>query len=197
MDRNKKQVKERVEKLKSEINKYRYAYHVRDKSLISEAALDSLKNELFKLEQENPEFITPDSPTQRVGGRPLDKFRKVEHSLPMLSLFDAFSEKDMEDWEGRMLRILILQAPLIRGVKNAPLIKGGRGIDYYAELKMDGLAMSLVYEKGVFVRGATRGDGKIGEDVTQNLKTIEAIPLRLSEVSGKDLEKIGLDEKQI
>lgn len=179
MKEDKKQIKQRIEKLKDEINKYRYAYHVQDKSLISEAALDSLKNELFKLEQENPEFITQDSPTQRVGGKPLDKFKKVDHSLPMLSLFDAFSEKDMEDWEGRMVRIL-----------------PGQKFDYYAELKMDGLAMSLVYEKGLFARGATRGDGRIGEDVTQNLKTIEAIPLRLHGIEMSDLKKIGLDEKQ-
>ena len=187
--KNKKQIKDRIERLRSEINKFRHAYHVQDKSLISEAALDSLKNELFKLEQENPEFITSDSPTQRVGGKPLDKFRKVEHSLSMLSLFDAFSEKDMEDWEGRMLRILTPHAPLLKGDK--------RGLNYYAELKMDGLAMSLVYEKGLFVRGATRGDGRIGEDVTQNLKTIEAIPLRLGDINEKDLKKIGLDEKKI
>lgn len=177
---DKKQIKERIEKLKSEINKYRYAYHVKDKAIISDAALDSLKNELFKLEQENPEFITPDSPTQRVGGKPLDKFKKVEHSAPMLSLYDSFSEEDMRDWEGRISRIL-----------------PGQKFDYYSELKMDGLAMSLVYEKGVFIRGATRGDGRVGEDVTQNLKTIEAIPLRLHEVEDKDLKKIGLNEKQI
>ncbi|MFA4941333.1 MAG: NAD-dependent DNA ligase LigA [Patescibacteria group bacterium] len=180
---NKDKIKNRIEKLKSEIDNYRYLYHVLDKSEISDAALDSLKNELFKLEMANPEFITPDSPTQRVGGKPLDKFKKVTHSRPMMSLFDAFSEQDMKDWEERIKKLIPL----------APLIKGG----YYAELKLDGLAMSLRYEKGIFKQGATRGDGKIGEDVTQNLKTIESIPLKLRQPAKNELEKIGLDSEQI
>src|SRR3989338_9335200 len=99
---DKTQVKKRIEKLKQEIEKYRYAYHVLDKSLISDAALDSLKNELQQLEIDYPEFITPDSPTKRVAGRPLNQFNKVKHTAPMMSLFDAFSLKDMTDWEKRM-----------------------------------------------------------------------------------------------
>src|SRR3989344_2674896 len=91
-----------IEKLKKEINKYRYAYHVLDKSLISDAALDSLKKELFDLEQQYPEFITPDSPTQRVGGKPLKEFKKVRHEIPMLSFNDAFLEQDMKDWIERV-----------------------------------------------------------------------------------------------
>lgn len=176
---DKMQAKKRMEKLRSEIEKYRYAYHVLDKSLISDAALDSLKNELQKLELEYPEFITLDSPTQRVGGEPLDKFNKVKHSSAMMSLYDAFSPQDMRDWEKRLEKILPTQ------------------FNYYAELKMDGLAVALVYEKGKFVLGATRGDGEVGEDVTQNLKTIEAIPLTLRRPEERELEKIGLNKEAI
>ena len=108
---DKSAIKKRIEKLKQEIEKYRHAYHVLDKSLISDSALDSLKNELLKLETEQPEFITPDSPTQRVAGKPLEQFNKVRHSLPMMSLFDAFSPEDMRDWEKRMKKILASDNP--------------------------------------------------------------------------------------
>ncbi|MBI2459343.1 MAG: NAD-dependent DNA ligase LigA [Parcubacteria group bacterium] len=177
-------IKKRLEKLKSEIEKYRYAYHVLDKSLISDAALDSLKNELEKLERQFPDLITPDSPTQRVGGAPLAKFTKVRHAAPMMSLYDAFSPADMRDWEKRLLKISNFQFPI-------------SNFGYYCELKMDGLAVSLVYEKGEFVLGATRGDGEIGEDVTQNLKTIEAIPLVLRRPAQAELKKIGLNSEAI
>jgi DNA ligase (NAD+) len=180
---NREQAKRRIEKLREEINYHRYQYHVLDKTEISDAALDSLKNELFKLEQEYPEFITADSPTQRVGGQPLPKFEKVRHSQPMMSLFDAFSEEDIRDWEERLKRIIVGKSP------QPPLSRGH--FEYYCELKMDGLAASLVYENGFLVRGATRGDGTTGEDVTQNLKTIEAIPLKLRRPSDSELEKIG------
>lgn len=176
---NREEAKKRIEKLKKEIDYHRYLYHVLDKQEISDAASDSLKNELFKLEMQFPEFIAPDSPTQRVGGKPLPKFKKVSHSQPMMSLFDAFSEEDIEDWKKRMERIL-----------------PGKKFDYYTELKMDGLAVSLVYEKGVLSRGATRGDGRVGEDVTQNLKTIEAIPLRLREPSGAEVKNLGFDSSE-
>lgn len=175
---NKSEAKKRIEKLKREIEKYRYAYHVLDKSLISDAALDSLKNELAGLESAHPEFVSPDSPTQRVGGHALDKFNKVKHSFPMMSLFDAFSPADMREWEKRLEKIMPLQK-----------------FDYYAELKMDGLAASLSYEKGKFALGATRGDGETGEDATQNLKTIGAIPLVLRVPEQEELKKIGLAEK--
>ncbi len=177
---NKEEAKKRIKKLKGEINHYRYLYHVLDKSEISDAALDSLKNELFKLEREYPEFITADSPTQRVGGAPLDKFKKTRHATPMMSLFDAFTEQDMRDWEERMRRIMNYELR----IKNK--------LDYYCELKMDGLAISLVYKKGALVTGATRGDGRVGEDVTQNIKTIEAIPLELRLPREDELKKIGL-----
>ncbi len=160
---DKKLARERVKLLKKTIDRYRYAYHVLNKSLISDAALDSLKKELFDLEQEYPELVTPDSPTQRVAGKPLKAFAKVPHETPMLSFNDAFSEEDMRNWWARAGNYL----------KSAPKS------DFYCELKIDGLAVELVYENGVFVRGSTRGDGLVGEDVTQNLKTIEAIPLSL------------------
>jgi len=169
------EAEKRIKKLRSEINHHRYLYHVFDKLEISDAALDSLKNELFKLEQEFPELITSDSPTQRVGGKPVEKFQKVVHDTPMMSLFDAFSEQDMRDWEGRMQKI-----------KNIDY-------NYFCELKLDGLAMSLRYENGLFVQGATRGDGKVGEDVTLNLKTIESIPLELRIPTEAELKKIGLN----
>ncbi len=158
-----KEAKKRIEILKREIEKYRYAYHVLNQSLISDEALDSLKKELYDLEQKFPQLITPDSPTQRVSGKPLKFFQKVAHKTPMISLNDAFSEDDMKDWYERIKK----------------LISADEKLDFYCEYKFDGLAISLEYEKGIFKVGSTRGDGKIGEDVTQNLKTIEAIPLRL------------------
>jgi DNA ligase (NAD+) len=178
------EAKKRIEKLKKTINHYRYFYHVLDKEEISEAALDSLKKELFELERDYPEFIALDSPTQRIGGKPLDKFKKVEHITPMMSLFDAFSEQDMKDWQGRILKILTSYGSFIKNV------------DYYAELKMDGLAVSLIYEKGILMTGATRGDGRVGEDVTNNLKTIEAIPLSLRLPEENELIKIGFNKEQ-
>ena len=161
---DKKATKQRIEKLKRAINRYRYAYHVLTKSLISDEALDALKKELFDLEQQFPEFITSDSPTQRVAGKPLKEFHKVHHERPMLSFNDAFSEEDIGDWLKRLENYL-----------SRPLTN----IDFYCELKIDGLAIELVYENGFLVQGSTRGDGLIGEDITQNLKTIEAIPLRI------------------
>jgi DNA ligase (NAD+) len=159
----KEEAKERIERLKKEINKDRYAYHVLNKSLISDAALDSLKKELFDLELQYPEFVTSDSPTQRVGGKPLEEFQKVRHEQPMISFDDAFSKEDMEDWFDRIENYL----------------KKKIHREFYCELKLDGLSVELVYDSGVFTRGSTRGDGVVGEDITQNLKTIEDIPLKL------------------
>ena len=179
---NKKEAKLRIEKLKKLIHHHRYLYHVLDRQEISEAALDSLKKELFDLEQKYPEFVTPDSPTQRVGGKPLEKFEKVRHPQPMLSFNDAFSEKDMKDWEERIKKLLTKEEI--------------EKLEYFCELKFDGLAIELIYEEGLLKTGSTRGDGVIGEDVTQNLKTIEAIPLRLREKQDviKDLEREGLED---
>jgi len=176
---NSTEVQKRIEKLKKLINHHRYLYHVLDKQEISESALDSLKKELFDLEQKYPQFITADSPTQRIGGKPLEKFEKVKHPAPMLSFNDAFSKEDMEDWLERNSKLL----------PDADRAE----IDYYCEPKLDGLAIELIYKEGIFELGSTRGDGLIGEDVTQNLKTIESIPLRLREIEEveKDLEKEG------
>lgn len=175
------EAKKRIEKLRSEINRHNYLYHVLDKPEISDAALDSLKNELVKLERDWPQLITSDSPTQRVGGRALNKFPKVKHASRMISLFDAFSEEDMREWEERAVKILEQNR------------KNRRDISYFAELKMDGLAVSLIYKKGVLLRGATRGDGQVGEDVTANLRTINSIPLSLRVPSTAELKKIGLE----
>jgi len=171
----KNEARERIEKLKKAINRYRYSRLVLNKELISPEAEDTLKKELFDLEEQFPELVTLDSPTQRVGGKPLKKFPKVRHATRMLSFNDAFSKEDMENWNER----------------NMKLLPAGAKVDFYTELKLDGLAMSMVYENGILKTGATRGDGIIGEDVTNNLKTIEAIPLSLlpKEEIVKNLEK--------
>lgn len=153
----------RLEKLRTEINRQRYNVHVLNKEEISEAALDSLKHELTELEGQFPNLITPDSPSQRVAGKALEGFKKVEHHYRMLSLNDVFSGEELRAWGERTTKLL-----------GEPYAGG-----YYAELKMDGFAISLVYEDGLLVQAVTRGDGSIGEDVTVNTKTIEAIPLRL------------------
>lgn len=170
-----KETKIRIQKLREEINYHRYLYHVLDRQEISDAALDSLKHDLSRLEDEYPEFITPDSPTQRVGGQPLDKFGKISHSLPMLSLNDVFNQEELLDWEKR----------------NAKIIQDS--YKYFAELKIDGFAVSLIYKNGIFHSGSTRGDGFVGEDVYQNLKTIESIPLRLTLLSKKEFQDNGID----
>ncbi len=166
---DKQEAKQRIDKLKKVINHHRYLYHVLDKQEISDAALDSLKKGLFDLEQKYPEFVTADSPTQRVGGKPLKEFKKFKHPEPMLSFNDAFDLNDTKEWEARFER----------------LDKGARRSGYYCELKIDGLAIELVYKNGVLDVGSTRGDGLIGEEVTQNLKTIEAVPLKLQTTNYK------------
>jgi DNA ligase (NAD+) len=188
------QAKNRIEKLKKTIDYHRHLYHVLDKQEISQEALDSLKKELFDLEQRFPELITADSPTQRVGGRPLAKFEKIEHPKPMISLNDAFSQEDMLDWQKRNVNLLF-----DREISE---------IDYYCEPKLDGLAIELIYEKGILKTGSTRGDGLFGENVTQNLKTIEAIPLVLQKpidvvvrgeiiITKADFENINKDQKRL
>lgn len=153
----------RISKLRELINDYRYHYHVLDQSTMSEAAADSLKHELSQLEATYPDLITPDSPTQRVAGRPLDKFTKVEHVQRMISLADVFSESEIREWVAR----------------NYKLVEKTVHFDYFTDIKMDGLAMSLHYENGVLKRAVTRGDGLVGEDVTMNVRTIENVPLKL------------------
>lgn len=171
-----KEARERVNKLKAAIEKYRYEYHVLDKSTISPEALDSLKHELVALEEEYPELVTPDSPTQRVAGKPLPEFEKVLHDVPQWSFNDAFSEDDISAFDERVKRFLKTkyQGPTL--ISRTDLDKPS----YICELKIDGLKIILEYKKGLLVRAATRGDGLVGEDVTQNVKTIEAVPLRLT-----------------
>ena len=175
----KAEAKTRAEKLRHEIDRYRYAYHVEGRSLISDEALDSLKKELFDIEAEFPDLVTPDSPTQRVAGKPLAQFKKVTHrddagrEARMSSLNDAFSEDDLRAWYERLENYL-----------KADIVPA-----FYTDLKMDGLAVELVYENGVLVQGSTRGDGIVGEDVTQNLRTIEAIPLNLRAPRGDGVPK--------
>jgi DNA ligase (NAD+) len=159
---NRKQAKERVEKLRVLINDYRYHYHVLDESIISEAAADSLKHELSELEEEYPELITLDSPTQRVAGTALPGFTQVRHSRRMLSLNDVFSREEVEAW-------------IKRTQKLAPEAKS----EFFVDLKLDGLACALVYQDGKFVQAVTRGDGLVGEDVTSNIMTLESVPLQL------------------
>ena len=171
---NKEKVKNRIEKLKKEIDFHRYNYHVLDEETISEAALDSLKNELFKLEQENPEFITDDSPTQRVGGKVLDKFEKSVHFSPMLSLFDAFSKEDIFSWQERLKRFVLTEP----------------NWTYYCEPKLDGLAVNIRYKALDFFEASSRGDGKTGENISSNIKTIDSIPLKLKSIEFDKIKNI-------
>ncbi len=158
---NRIEAEKRILRLRELINEYRYHYHVLDESIMSEAAADSLKHELAQLEAEYPELVTPDSPTQRVAGKPLDKFVKVAHKKRMISLADVFSEEEVKDWI----------------VRNKKLIPGGKIKEFFTDIKMDGLACALKYRNGVFYQAVTRGDGMVGEDVTQNVRTIQNIPL--------------------
>ena len=155
------EVLERVAKLRDLINDYRYHYHVLDESIMSEAAADSLKHELSQLEEQYPELITPDSPTQRVAGQALDKFQKVTHAERMISLADVFSEDEVREWLDRIAKL------------------GAIDPELFVDIKMDGLAMALIYEDGLLKQAVTRGDGKVGEDVTMNVRTIENVPLSI------------------
>ncbi len=173
------EAEKRIVQLRETIDKYRYAYHVLDESLISDAALDSLKHELYTIEQQFPGLVTPDSPTQRIGGKALPEFKKVTHRAPMLSMEDVFTPEEFEAWVARVSKLARRELP------QPPSSKEG-GVALFCMPKIDGLAMSLTYRDGVLVSAATRGDGRVGEDVTQNVRTIESVPLRLREggVSG-------------
>lgn len=174
----KAKAKTRVQKLREEIAHYRYQYHVLDKQEISDAALDSLKHELYKLEQEYPDLITPDSPTQRVGGEALNKFKKVQHGARMLSMEDVFSPEEFAVWYKRVIERV-----------------DAKQLDVYCMPKLDGLAISLEYRDGVLSVAATRGNGQTGEDVTHNVRTIESVPLRLRAPSAAQLKKHPLLKK--
>ena len=158
---NLEQATVRVEKLRQVINDYRYHYHVLDESTMSEAAADSLKHELSQLEEQFPELITPDSPTQRVAGKVLDKFTKIAHKTRMISLQDVFDQSEIVSWVERMKKIQPIEE------------------EFLCDIKMDGLACSLIYQDGQLVQAVTRGDGQIGEDVTSNVRTIDSVPLSL------------------
>jgi DNA ligase (NAD+) len=155
-------VQERIERLRRLLRYHSYRYHVLDDPEISDAEYDALMEQLKELESTHPELVTPDSPTQRVGAEPLPEFEKVQHRTPLLSLENAFDEQEVRAWEKRIHRLL-----------------GNGKVSYTVEPKIDGLAVSLTYEDGLLVQGATRGNGYVGEDVTQNLRTIRAIPLRI------------------
>lgn len=157
------EIEQRIAELNKLLHEYGYAYYVLDKPVVADSVYDQLLQELIALEEANPSLIYPDSPTQRVGGAVVEGFKKVTHDYPMLSLSNAFNEADLQEFDRKVRQAI------------------GDQFSYVCELKIDGLAISLKYENGVFVQGATRGDGVVGEDITANLKTIRAIPLRLKE----------------
>ncbi len=168
-------IRGRIEELRDLVRYHGRKYYIEDAPEISDAEYDALYNELETLEAENPELVTPDSPTQRVGGEPLEGFEEVRHAVPMLSLSNARKTNELREWDARVRRLL--------GKDEEP--------SYVTELKIDGLAVSLRYENGRFVRGATRGNGTVGEDVTHNLRTIRAIPHRLQDDPPEVLEPRG------
>ena len=165
---NKDEAEKRTEKLKKVINHHRYLYHVLNKQEISDEALDSLKHELYSLEQKFPALVTPDSPTQRVAGSPLPEFKKVRHKIRQWSFNDVFSEEGIRNFDERIKKDLLKK------------LNYQGDIHYVAELKIDGFKIILSYEKGLLKGAATRGDGEVGEDVTQNVKTIESVPLKIN-----------------
>ena len=156
---------QRIKTLRKEINQHNIRYYVHDDPIISDQEYDGLLRKLIQLETENPNLVTPDSPSQRVGAEPQSGFETVTHRIPLLSLDNAMNSEEIEDFDKRVKKGL--------GVEDS--------VEYVAEPKLDGIAVELVYENGVFVQGSTRGDGVTGEDITQNLKTIRAIPLKLSD----------------
>ena len=147
-------------RLRHELNEHNYRYYVLDAPAISDFAYDKMLRELEDLEAAHPELVTPDSPTQRVGGEALDSFQQVVHRAPLQSLQDVFSPDELLDFDRRVR-------------------EAAEGPEYLLEPKVDGLSVALEYENGLFVRGATRGDGQVGEDVTENIRTIRSIPMRL------------------
>ena len=157
-----KATEKKIEALRDKIRHHEYLYYVLDNPEISDAEFDQLMIELQKLEAGHPELITPDSPTQRVGGKPRDGFLKAPHSSPMLSLDNTYNEDDLRNWERRVHEL-----------------SGRDDIDYVCELKLDGMSLALHYEDGKLIRGITRGDGSIGEDVTLNVRTVRSIPLSI------------------
>lgn len=156
-------IQQRIEQLKEQLNRWSHEYYVEDKPTATDAEYDKAYHELLALEKEYPEFVTADSPTQRVGGEVLEQFQKVTHTNPMLSLLNAFSKEDLEEFDARLRKLT------------------NRAIEYICELKIDGLSIALTYQNGQLQLGATRGDGTTGEDVTGNVRTIKSVPLSLKE----------------
>ena len=172
----------KIEALREKIRHHEYLYYVLDQPAISDAEFDQFMRQLKQLETEHPELVTPDSPTQRVGGKPREGFVKVPHSTPMLSLDNAYNEEELRDWERRVHEL-----------------SGRSEIEYVCELKLDGLSMALRYTrdehdrgKSRIVLGLTRGDGSVGEDVTPNVKTIRSVPLSIPAAA---LKKAGLPQE--
>ncbi len=213
------QEKKRIEKLRQELDQYRYFYHVLDSPKISDEAYDSLFEELLKLEKQHPEFFSPTSPTQRIGASPLKAFNKVRHAKAQWSFDDVFDFEQLKAWEEKTQRAItkIQQTIGNRQETKSKQISNFNSkisneiqnseLEYCCELKIDGLKMILTYENGALVAGATRGDGAVGEDVTSNLKTIQSLPLQLSEkidttvvgecwLSKKELARINEERKE-
>ena len=165
-------LEKKIESLREKIRHHEYLYYVLDKPELTDADFDKLMNELKRLEAEHPELVTPDSPTQRVGGKPREGFVKAKHSSPMLSLDNAYSEEELHNWERRVHEL-----------------SGRTDVEYMCELKLDGMSLALVYADGQLERGITRGDGNVGEDVTLNVRTVRSIPLS---VSKDKLKKAGI-----
>ncbi len=154
----------RIEHLRKEIERHNYLYYVKAEPEISDAEYDRLYKELERLESEHPDLVAPDSPTQRVGGEPLGSFATVRHEIPMLSIDNTYSEGELREFDARTKRFLGLEEP----------------ISYVVELKVDGVAATVIYENGKLSLGATRGDGVTGDDVTANIRTVKSVPLRLA-----------------
>src|ERR1700685_1094694 len=167
-----KNLEKEVERLREQIRRHEYLYYVLDQPEISDADFDKLMRQLKDLEAEHPNLVTADSPTQRVGGKPREGFVKVRHSSPMLSLDNTYNEEELRDWERR-----------------AHELSGRKDVDYVCELKLDGMSLALLYEDGKLVRGITRGDGTVGEDVTLNVRTVRSIPLSIPK---ERLKKAGI-----
>src|SRR6266704_6317913 len=167
-----KDVEQKIEALREKIRYHEHLYYVLDNPEISDTEFDKLMQQLQQLEAEHPTLITPDSPTQRVGGKPREGFVKVRHSSPMLSLDNTYNEEELRAWERRVHEL-----------------SGRKEVDYVCELKLDGMSLALIYEDGKLARGITRGDGSIGEDVTLNVRTVRSVPLSVPE---KTLKKVGL-----
>ena len=156
-------IKKEIEKLRNELQRHDYDYYIHAKPTISDYEYDQKLKRLAELEKHHPEWIIPESPTQRVSGEPTKEFTNVRHRIPMLSLANTYSEEELRDFDTRIIGLL----------------DPGEEYEYVTELKIDGLAVSLIYENGRLVQGATRGDGVTGDNITNNLRTIKSIPLRL------------------